>query len=1254
MAGTYNAGSIVYEVDMDTKRLLEARREVDAALNGMGASMGKLEASVSRTERSISSMEGAVSQLTSVAKGLAAALTVHQVVEWGNAWVTVNNKLANSVRSNEQLIDVTQRVFDISQNTMSSLDATATLYGRLERATRSAGTSTQDLITLTSTINKGLAVSGATTEEASSTMTQLSQALASGVLRGEEFNSLSENGSRLAVALANSLGVTIGQLRAMAAQGQLTTDVVVKGLLQQSDVIGKEFANTAVTMGQAFTIATNNITKFVGESSTVSSGIKAFNTNLIMLSQNLGTISTVVVALAAVMGSRFAGALAMATAAKVKDTAATIASNKASAVAAKDAELEAGAKLRLAEVEKAAAIQTLSLAEGRLKTVRATNASVIAEVQLAEAEAASIRTSITLVESEKLLETQRLRSQITDQGRIATATRMAQLQQASAALNARLATAEAATASARATAIAAAESQTSAARIAAANATDVATAANGRYILSQEASAVASRAASASLAVLRGALSLIGGPAGFAMAAAAAVYYFWQKAQQAKQEAIAFADSIDKLNESMKSMSNIQLRGVIGDANTSLRAQGEDVSDLEAKVAKLQRQYASFTPAAQKVAESLGAGADYANRQAIVSDELGRAVRDLQNAKDKYSRTESTAAEATRTLTNNMLTAMGMHDSLIEKGTTLERVQGAVAKAFGNTADEINRANQAGQKFNPNALQVSAPTAKGDAGILDLQEQVELLKIKDERLRAVTQAEMEQRKVTENPNQINKAGQLAGERFDLKKEEDARKKAASEAVSQSKKASNQAERNARVLDEYSQKAALSADSTSDLSREQAILAARQKLTNPTPQQVAQIEADAAAIWDKAAAIKAQATALKLVPEDAENSRYQKEASDLKLALDKKTVTQQQHDAAAEQLEQEHQVNLAKIRAKQNAGVTPLQEAQGAIDPVQQLANENAQKLELIKQFETQKGQITQRGLDLMNAANTKYEQQRITAQWAIFKAQNDSNALLATTIESLSGGATNAITGLLNGTQSLSEAFANLGTAVLNGIVSSLVQMGTQWVMSAVMGQTAQDAATAANQATFTAAIAANQATATAALAASTLAGTAAASTLLASWSPAAMAASIASYGGAATAGLAGYTTAMAAAQTMSIAGAREHGGPVNGSNLYRVGEGGKPEIFKASNGSQYMIPGDNGSVISNKDIGGAGGGGQTVHQMIQVNGNPDDRTLLLIQQAAAQGAKQGYQMVIGDLAGGKGKASKALKSTFTTRNKLT
>lgn len=411
-------------------------------------------------------------------------------------------------------------------------------------------------------------------------------------------------------------------------------------------------------------------------------------------------------------------------------------------------------------------------------------------------------------------------------------------------------------------------------------------------------------------------------------------------------------------------------------------------------------------------------------------------------------------------------------------------------------------------------------------------------------------------------------------------------------------------------------------------------------TKATDAQKAKVSELAGTLFDAQQRQKDLNDAISNDPVRKENKSYTDAREQLKRQLDGQMIDQKTHDQQSEQLAQQHQINLAKIRAQQV--VSPQQAAKGEIDPVQQLANQHAQELALIQQFETQKGQITQRGLELANAANTEYEQQRIAAQWEIFRNQTMANELLAVSIESLQSGAANALTGLLNGTQSVSEAFANLGTSVINGVVSSLVQMGTQWVMSAMMGQAAQ-----------TGAIAANQAAATAALAASTLAGTAAATTLLSAWSPAAMAASIATSGGAATAGMAGYTTAMAGTKIMAVAGAREHGGPVAPNAMYRVGEGGKPEIFKASNGSQYMIPGDNGRVISNRDIGG-GGGGFNYSPVIQVNGDPTEQTLAMLEAAVKRGAQQGYAMAVSDVASGKGKLSNALTNGFNTSRRLT
>jgi len=121
----------------------------------------------------------------------------------------------------------------------------------------------------------------------------------------------------------------------------------------------------------------------------------------------------------------------------------------------------------------------------------------------------------------------------------------------------------------------------------------------------------------------------------------------------------------------------------------------------------------------------------------------------------------------------------------------------------------------------------------------------------------------------------------------------------------------------------------------------------------------------------------------------------------------------------------------------------------------------------------------------------------------------------------------------------------------------------------------------------------------------------------------------------------------------MSYGGGREHGGPVSASSMYRVGEGGKPEIFKANNGSQYMIPGDNGRVISNRDMGG-GGGAFNYSPVIQVNGDPTEQTLVMLEAAVKRGAQQGYAMAVSDVASGKGKLSNALTNNFNTSQRLT
>ncbi|HBY5097400.1 tail protein (tape measure) [Klebsiella pneumoniae] len=381
-------------------------------------------------------------------------------------------------------------------------------------------------------------------------------------------------------------------------------------------------------------------------------------------------------------------------------------------------------------------------------------------------------------------------------------------------------------------------------------------------------------------------------------------------------------------------------------------------------------------------------------------------------------------------------------------------------------------------------------------------------------------------------------------------------------TAEQKKGESQAERNAKVVEEYSQKAKLAADSTSELSREQAILAAKQKLTNATPQQVAQVERDAAAAWDTANALKAQAAAQKLLPETRENASYQQDMKDLKTALDGKRITQQQYDQTSEQLEAQHQANLAKIRSQQV--VNPTQQALAEVDPVQQLANQHAQELALIQQFEQQGVLAHENALALKNAADRQYEQQRTAAQWEILSQQSLGYNMLTSAVDAFSGNASNAITGLLTGTMSAQEAMQSLGNTILNSVINSIVQVGVEALKNYILGQTLGAASVA------------------------TSVGLAA--TTASAWAPAAAMASLASFGANAGPAAAGISSTVGLANGLALAGARYNGGPVSAGGLYQVGEKGKPEIYQASTGKQYMIPGDNGKVISNKDMQSGGG----------------------------------------------------------------
>lgn len=388
-----------------------------------------------------------------------------------------------------------------------------------------------------------------------------------------------------------------------------------------------------------------------------------------------------------------------------------------------------------------------------------------------------------------------------------------------------------------------------------------------------------------------------------------------------------------------------------------------------------------------------------------------------------------------------------------------------------------------------------------------------------------------------------------------------------------------------------------------LNRELYINEAVSKLSaSATQQQKDEMAAAADAAFSAAQKQKDLNAAIAANPVLKENKAYQDSSEQLKRQLQGGLIDQAQFNEQSEQQAAQHIANMIKIRSSQKMGINPIQELAGSVDPVQQLANENAKKLALIQTYE-QKGVLAHdQAVALKNAADTQYEQQRLAALEQQYRAQSALSDFTMDMIDSVGQRTTNAITGIITGTQSATDALRNMAATILDQAVGALVQMGVQAMKNMLIGQSASAASVA--QAAIT--------------------GPA----IAAAYSPAAAMVSLASFGANAAAAQAGIASTMGLTKMLSVAGARYNGGPVSANSMYRVGENGKPEIFQASNGSQYMIPGDNGRVVSNRDM-QSGGGSTPVNIVINNTAagttvenqgyDPDTKTITLAVREVAR-----------------------------------
>lgn len=317
------------------------------------------------------------------------------VAKLNDAYTSMTNKLVNANSAHEDLAVVQQRVFEIAQKSRTGLEATSTLYARLERSLAQYGATSGQIARVTETVSKAMIVSGATAQEANAAIIQLSQGLQSGVLRGDEFRSVAEQAPRLLKAMADSLGVTTGELRALAGQGKLTADVVAKAIYDASQAIDSEFNNTIATFSQKLTVANNNLLKFAGTNQSVGGATSILGDGILTLSQNLDTVATVVGVVATAFTGRLITAMIASQAASLRvsaaqaiETAQAKALTSARVQDAAAAVQQATATLAVAEADKAAALAALQSNQAYYKGVPTLNAYYQAKNAVATASVA--------------------------------------------------------------------------------------------------------------------------------------------------------------------------------------------------------------------------------------------------------------------------------------------------------------------------------------------------------------------------------------------------------------------------------------------------------------------------------------------------------------------------------------------------------------------------------------------------------------------------------------------------------------------------------------------------------------------------------------------------------------------------------------------------------------------------------------------------------------------------------------------------
>ncbi|WIE07324.1 hypothetical protein [Providencia rettgeri] len=747
-----------------------------------------------------------------------------------------------------------------------------------------------------------------------------------------------------------------------------------------------------------------------------------------------------------------------------------------------------------------------------------------------------------------------------------------------------------------------------------------ATAADEAATVARNRATAATKAQAVAMNGLRSVMALFGGPSGVLLLAAAGVYALYQ----AMSNSASIDDYKNKVNEAIQKVDELtqsQAKAAANQAKLAIKADTESLDKVAKRIKEVQATIKYMEENPFEWMQNAGAMAyTYESRLASLKNKLDElrgeydtyagSVDNLATQQDKLNIASEAGPIATGDAAKSVKILKSEYSSLSDQHVVLNELFLNGAQAAELMAYKLNLENKYAEqgvaitddiRRSIDDAVASKKQLMETQGAANLKQQLDSIKTNVEALKIEYQQGAKAAAVFRAEQFLSKQDgldpKLAKEYIEGIKQQyewqgkvNTKNKESSSSLKNSKKDMEQAT-NAiqRQRDEIERLNKGYEEGSKKLAQYDAVKALGDKAS---PEQKAQAERLAGELFDieqrladKRAALAANATATaeKLKSDEIEQLDRQLKAN---------LVTEEQYQKRKFDIANEYANKISDIKV--TASVTNIEENRAKFDPIQALANENARKLTMMKEYYTQeqqlltdsyaKQQITHEQYTaaksatdmqyhmLITAMDKQYQEQQTAAQWELMRNQSTGYEALASAIDSLGGNASNVMTGLLTKTMDMSDAARSLGNTILNSVLNSYVQLGVEMLKNFVLSKTLGVASQAANAA------------------AAAAGGTAA----LAAWTPAAIAASIATGGAASATGLGAFKTSMLSGQAMSmvgLAGARYNGGPVNAGEMYRVGEHGKPEIYRASSGKQYMIPGDNGRVISNKDMQGSGNG---------------------------------------------------------------